>query len=95
MGKFCTSCGKELRPETHFCARCGAPVGSESAPSEHSYTQPAQQTITPQGQSYISPPLNAGRQDNGISVFCIVLAVLLVVQIVVVVLYGWPGFLLI
>ena len=95
MGKYCTNCGKELHTAARFCAKCGAavldpppnPVPVAQTKTEvqpQKYTPPL---ATPEGKSAATPKRNGGR-----NALCIVLSVLLVLQIVAVALYGWPGF---
>lgn len=55
MAKFCTNCGKELSPNSPFCANCGAPVGSMPAPQQQIYTPPEQSYASPSQKDYTSP----------------------------------------
>ncbi|MGI6704898.1 MAG: hypothetical protein ACOX6S_01085 [Clostridia bacterium] len=95
MGKYCTNCGKELHTGARFYAKCGAAVfnapanpvpGAQSKPVQQppKYTAPV---ATPERKSAAARKRNGGRNT-----LCIVLSVLLVIQTVVVALYGWPGF---
>ncbi|MGI5979241.1 MAG: zinc-ribbon domain-containing protein [Oscillospiraceae bacterium] len=104
MGKFCTNCGSELHSGARFCAKCGATVSSATAnpmpqqPKPVPQSQPqAQPNPMPQQPSAAPWPSNPMPQPQpnrtfGQRTLCIVLAVLLVVQILAVALYGWPGF---
>lgn len=79
-------------------------TGSYTQPIEQShtgsYTQPIEQSYTgsytqPIGQSYTpqyTPPVKSGGGISGSTVICIVLAAVLFLQILVVLLLGWPGF---
>lgn len=92
MRQFCTNCGHTLPPEAQFCDNCGAAVQA-----------PAQTTRPPQaGGAAPQPyyPAHAGGQAGGgrnpreraRGILCIVLSILLLLQITLVALYGWPGF---
>ncbi len=61
------------------------PIQSGYAPAPQSYSAPA-----PAQPQYVPPP-GVGRR-RGIRTACIALAALLVVQIIAVILFGWPGF---
>ena len=104
MEKFCTNCGKELHTGARFCAKCGAPVldGSVSpVPEEQPKPMAHTQTTSEVQPKEYTPPLEipkiksnkAPKRNNGRNTLCIMLSVLLVIQIVAVALYGWPGFL--
>ncbi|NLV86184.1 MAG: zinc-ribbon domain-containing protein [Clostridiales bacterium] len=93
MAKFCTNCGKQLNPDSRFCTKCGTPIGSESAPQQQSYTG---SYTPPTQQGYVAqniPPVKSGGSGSGATVLCIVLAAILFLQVVIVALFGWPGFL--
>jgi hypothetical protein len=103
MEKFCTNCGKELHTGARFCAKCGAPVldGSVSpVPEEQPKPMAHTQTTSEVQPKEYTPPLEipkiksnkAPKRNNGRNTLCIMLSVLLVIQIVAVALYGWPGF---
>jgi hypothetical protein len=93
MEKYCTKCGNELRTGARFCAKCGAAVSSapiNPVPGTQAKTQLQPQKHIP---PVVSPkshavPKRKGWQD----ILCIVLSILLVIQMVAVALYGWPGF---
>ena len=104
MEKYCTKCGSELHTGARFCTKCGAAVFNEAEnsvpaaqpdhvpqPQPNSEAQPPKYTppvATPKRKSTAAP-----KRNGGSNVLCIVLSVLLVIQTVVVALYGWPGFL--
>ena len=70
----------------HYCDKCGASVAASA---------PRQDYAAPGGQIYTAPniaPGNAGWYSDKSNAICIVLAVLLLLQTVVVSLFGWPGF---
>lgn len=103
MGKYCMKCGNALHIDSRFCAKCGTPVGSESVLRQQTDTPPVQQNNTPSVRQTYAPteqqartapnpsPMNLGKQVSVTQLLCMVLAVLLVVQLAAVALYGWPG----
>ncbi|MDK2991056.1 MAG: hypothetical protein PWP48_289 [Clostridiales bacterium] len=103
MGKYCTNCGKELHTGARFCAKCGVAVLDAPAnPVPAAQPKPVPQTQTKtevQPQEYTPPVATpkrksaaAPKRNSGRNTLCIVLSVLLIIQIVAVALYGWPGF---
>ena len=96
MGKCCMNCGNELHSGTRFCAKCGKEV-LDSPVNNVSVEQPQHNTQV-QSQSNVKPiatPRTSAavpKRSGGRSMLCIVLSVVLVIQIVAVSLYGWPGF---
>jgi len=92
--RFCAKCGASV---------VAAPTAQKQTSTAARPTRPAPQpqrpAPTPQPQSVNTVPTAETRQcpvkaikkKKGANVLCIVLAVLLVVQTVVVALYGWPG----
>ena len=103
MEKYCANCGNKLHTGARFCAKCGAAV--LDAPANH--VPAAQPKPVPQSRPKAeaqpqksTPPVaiskrkssSAQIRNGGRNTLCIVLSVLLVIQIVAVALYGWPGF---
>ena len=97
--RFCAKCGAVIK---------AAPVNTTPPPQQQTYTPPPQTYTPPQAQNYTPPqakpkaPLKSNaasatpkrqKSGNGRNTLCIVLAVLLVVQVAAVALYGWPGLL--
>lgn len=96
MGKYCMNCGAVLDDGTRFCDKCGTPVSARPVP---------QRMETPKmvSQQYPHPdltrPVSARQQmvktrvkkQTGNS-FCIALSVLLVLEVLIIALFGWPGF---
>jgi hypothetical protein len=87
MGKYCANCGNQMRDGALYCGKCGASAAG---------TPPPQQNYAPSGQKIYSasntPPKSAARRRGGSHVLCVVLSIVLLLQIVAVALYGWPGF---
>ena len=103
MEKYCANCGNELHTGARFCAKCGAAV--LDAPANHvPATQPkpvpqSRPTAEAQPQKrtpHVAIPKRKSSstqiRNGGRNTLCIVLSVLLVIQIVAVALFGWPGF---
>ena len=97
------NCGNELYTGARFCAKCGA--AALNAPSNHvtaaqPKSVPQTQTKTEaQPQKPIPPvamPISKSsatpKRSGWQGALCIVLSVLLVIQILAVAFYGWPGF---
>ena len=91
MEKYCTKCGNELRTGARFLPNAvqlfSAPINPvrehrlrPSAPQKH-----IPPVVSPKSHAV---PKRKGWQD----ILCIVLSILLVIQMVAVALYGWPGF---
>ena len=106
MARFCENCGFELHTGSRFCGKCGAVI--KAATVNTAPAAPPPQAVPPQAQNYTPPqakpkappksnaaPATPKRQKSGNrrNALCIVLAVLLVVQVAAVALYGWPGLL--
>jgi hypothetical protein len=93
MEKYCTKCGNELRTGARFCAKCGAAVSSapiNPVPGTQAKTQLQPQKHIP---PVVSPKSHAvPKREGWQDILCIVLSILLVIQMVAVALYGWPGF---
>lgn len=98
MAQFCTQCGSALEDGVQFCTQCGSPVmgspvaaapqGSHSAPgypNPQQLTQPAAVQGWPQ-----AAPIPVHKTSH--NWLMIALIILLVLQIVLVALFGWPGF---
>lgn len=109
MNKFCVYCGNRLHPGARFCGKCGAGVagaGDPAAQPEPQIQAQPQPAVLPVSEETAVPPAEPvsvpgkdgipvkGERKKGTGLLSAGLAVLLVIQTAVVVLYGWPGFLL-
>ncbi len=83
MAKFCINCGNPLRENARFCTKCGATV--EGVPT-------AQPQAPPPPRANWQGSAVANAKSPGGNVLCVLLAIVLVLQIAAVALYGWPGF---
>ena len=97
MGKYCVNCGKELHTGARFCAKCGTAVldAPTARPSPAAPPQPKTEVFPQSNPAPMVPKRQksaaAKKSGDGRSALCIALAVLLVIQIAAVTLYGWPG----
>jgi hypothetical protein len=88
MEKFCVNCGNQLHTNARFCGKCGATVAAPMTPPQ------------PQTQAYYSAPMAVNydpmsktpKRKGAGNALCIFLAVVLLLQTIVVGMYGWPGF---
>ena len=90
---YCKHCGAALKEEARFCGGCGEPVEAtmphESMKESTYETSPyAPQEVSAYGQPYGA---RVKQKNQGI---LLALAALLLIQLVVVALFGWPGVLL-
>ena len=93
MSNYCARCGSVIHSNARFCARCGAAVTPEPplngpAPSPKPLPESKLHQRDSAGTRQHHTPAAKAKSNT----LCIVLAVLLVVQTVVVALFGWPGF---
>jgi hypothetical protein len=96
MEKYCTNCDAVLDEGAQFCAKCGTPVPAQSAPAlqmteipkPSSQPCPTQTHVAPTQQQTAKP----SRKKKTGNDLCIALAVLLMLESVIVALFGWPGF---
>jgi len=103
VGKYCTNCGKELHTGARFCAKCGTAV--LDAPAKTTPIAQPKPVLQPQSKTEAKPQKHippvatpkrksaaAPKRNGGQDMLSIVLSVLLVIQIAVVALCGWPGY---
>lgn len=55
MAKFCRYCGSELHTGAHFCAKCGSPVASMTAPAAPAPPAPVAPPAPAPQPSYVPP----------------------------------------
>ncbi len=79
MAKFCTYCGKQLNETSKFCSGCGQRVG-QSMHNEPTPVPYAQVT-----------PIQINNESNALPV---ILAIVLIVQLTAIILFGKPGILI-
>ena len=103
MGKYCMNCGNELYTGARFCAKCGAAALNappnhvtaaqpKSVPQTQTKTEAQPQKPIPPVAMPISKSSATPKRSGWQGALCIVLSVLLVIQILAVAFYGWPGF---
>lgn len=90
---YCKHCGAALKEEARFCGGCGEPVEAtmpHASMKESAYegSPNAPQEVRAHGQPYGTM---VKRKNQGI---LLALVALLLIQLVVVALFGWPGVLL-
>lgn len=78
MEKYCKGCGNPLNHGASFCGKCGTPAAEVISAN----TTPAQ--LRPRKK-------NAPADNSRHNLLYVVLAVVLLLQMVVVAFYGWPG----
>lgn len=94
MAQYCSNCGSVLDDGVRFCTACGTAVETLAAvpphpPSSYPYQPHPIQPELNQGWTQ-APPFPVYEKSN--NWLMVVLVILLIVQVVLIALFGWPGF---
>lgn len=103
MGKYCRNCGHELGGDVRFCGKCGTSVLAAPAPAPERAAAPSSGPADLPPVAPVPAPaapvtelpgdrlVKSGKKRGAVAL-PLALGLLLLAQLAVVALYGWPGF---